>query len=250
MDKTLRKGLRMIEVLAASTGPRGITDLALELDIMKSNAHRVLATLEHDGYVVRDGASKYKLSLKLWELGSQVTGRLDVKREAAEQMRALAEETRETVHLSILSGAEVVYLDKIDSPEPVRSYTKVGGRAPAFAVATGKVLLAFQAKEVIDAVARNLVPYTPKTLATPASLRAELARIRQQGFATNIGEWRESVCGVAAPIRAETGVIEAAIGISGPAARLKARTLKAIAPRIVMAAQIVSGCMGYSFKGD
>jgi DNA-binding IclR family transcriptional regulator len=246
MDKTLLKGLTMIETLANSREPRGISDLAEELSLSKSNVHRILKTLESVGYINQSPTTgRYKLSIKLWELGWKIVSRLDLKREALEPMEELSKLTRETVHLSILDGIEVVYLDKIDSPEPIRAYSTVGGRAPAYAVATGKALLAFQQLEVIERAGKNLVAFTDKTIRSSKELRAELERVRTQGYAINVGEWRETVSGIAAPIYSGGGTVEAAIGISGPTSRLNARRRKEFVDYVISAAQTISVRLGY-----
>jgi DNA-binding IclR family transcriptional regulator len=246
MDKTLLKGLTMIETLANSRDPRSISDLADELSLTKSNVHRILKTLESASYVSRHSPTgRYKLSIKIWELGSRVISRLDLKREALEPMENLSRLTRETVHLSVLDGFEVVYIDKIDSPEPIRAYSVVGGRAPAYAVATGKALLAFQPAEVIDKAAQNLIPFTENTMRNAKELSAELTRVRAQGYAVNVGEWRSSVSGIAAPIYGASGNVEAAIGISGPAARMKSRRMKEMVESVISAAETISVRLGY-----
>lgn len=245
MDKTLLKGLAMIEALAHSRNPRGVSDLAEEMDLTKSNVHRVLKTLESAGYVTQVAATaRYQLSLKLWELGSKLISRLDLKREAAEAMEQLSNATRETVHLSILNGAEVIYIDKIDSPEPIRAYSMVGGRAPAYAVATGKALLAFRRTDGISDIA--ITPFTENTIRDTRELAAELARIRSVGYAVNVGEWREGVSGVAAPVFGPDGVAEAAIGVSGPVTRFQPKRLKKLVEQVVRAASDVSVRLGHN----
>jgi DNA-binding IclR family transcriptional regulator len=244
MDKTLLKGLSMVEALAGSRNPRGVSDLAEELGLTKSNVHRVLKTLVAAGYVTQiPSTGRYKLSLKLWELGSKLIARLDLKREALDVMERLSDLTRETVHLSILDGAEVIYIDKIDSPEPIRAYSTVGGRAPAYAVATGKALLAFRQPDSAGSI--EVVPFTSSTVRNAKELATELGRIRAQGYAINAGEWREGVSGIAAPIHGPDGVVEAAIGISGPTVRFKPKRMKALVEEVVSAAATISARLGH-----
>ncbi len=246
MDKTLLKGLKVIEALGQGATARGVSDLAAELELTKSNAHRVLKTLESAGYVLHDaGTGRYRLSLKVWELGSRLVSRLDFKREAPEVMERLMLATRETVHLSILAGDEVVYVDKIDGPEPVRAYSAVGGRAPAYAVATGKVLLAYHPSDLVQQFANDLIPYTENTLKSADELYSELGRVRSQGYAVNNAEYRDSVSGIAAPIFALEGNVIAAIGISGPSMRFGASHVEHLAPHVVSAAKQISARLGY-----
>jgi len=244
MDKTLLKGLQVLEALARSPRPRGVSDLAKQLDLPRSNMHRTLRTLVEAGLVGQEESGAYACSLKLFELGSAVPARSDVAGLADPIMLALADATRETVHLSALEGGDVIYLHKIDSTHPVRAYTSVGGRAPAYCVATGKALLAFQPDTYLDRYDGALQRYTEKTLADLGALRDELRAVRRQGFALNRGEWRDSVCGVAAPVFGMGGRAVAAIGLSGPASRLADR-LDEFAGQITAAAGELTQKMGF-----
>jgi DNA-binding IclR family transcriptional regulator len=163
MNNTLIKGLGLLEVLAHSERPLGVTELATRVGIGKSNVHRLLQALVELGYVRRDADNgAYAASIRLWELGSAVLANLDLKRAAQGWMDWLLDRTRETVHLSVLDGDEVVYVHKLDSPEPVRAYTQIGGRAPAHCVATGKALLAWTGEAHLDSMARRLRAHSPR----------------------------------------------------------------------------------------
>jgi DNA-binding IclR family transcriptional regulator len=240
MNNTLIKGLQLLEVIARSKQPLGITDLAVRLGLGKSNVHRLLQALVDLGYVTKlEARGEYHVSLKLWELGHAVETGLAIKNAASEAMDQLLHSTRETVHLSVLDGDQVVYVHKLDSPEPVRAYSEVGGRAPAYCVATGKALLAWQPESFLAGMAGRLEAHTPKTITDPKEFLRELERIRLSGFAVNRGEWRESVWGVAAPVRNEEGIV-AAIGISGPSSRIKPSQIKSLAAEVMTAADAVS----------
>lgn len=246
METTLVKGLSLLESLANSPNVSGVTELAKHLNITKSNAHRLLQTLVACGYACNlEQSGRYQLSLKLWQLGSLVIERLDLKTIGAEYVGNLSQVTGETVHLSILEGTEVVYIDKVDSPHPIRAYSQVGGQAPAYCVATGKALLAYAPEPLIDSISLQLIPITPKTITSPRALLAEMESIRANGYAVNQGEWREGVWGVAAPIWDGSGRVCAAIGISGPADRFKSRRVKQLAPTVVNVARQISSRLGH-----
>ncbi|WP_102225313.1 IclR family transcriptional regulator [Acidimangrovimonas sediminis] len=245
-DKAFVKGLNLITALAQSDQPRGITSLAEELGMTKSNVHRLLNTLHSYGFVTQvEAKGSYKLTTKLWELGSNVVTRFDFVQIAREHMPDLAEKVGETVHLSTLDGYEVIYLDKIESRHAVRSYTRIGSRAPAWCVATGKAMLAWQPAAAIAGLEPHLTAFTPASLTTLAEVEAEFATIREQGYAVNKGEWRADVSGLAAPIRGATGDVIAAIGISGPMVRMKPRQMKDFAPEVVNVARTISLALGH-----
>ena len=244
MNNTLIKGLGLLEALARSERPRGVTELSLALGIGKSNVHRLLQALVELGYVNRDEAGgTYSASIRLWELGSSVLANLDLRRVAQVWMQWLLERSRETVHLSVLDGNEVVYVHKLDSREPVIVSTQIGGRAPAHCVATGKAQLAWLPEAQLAPVIHRLKAWSPRTITSRTEFVRELERIRQQGFAVNRGEWREAVGGLAAPVRDASGTVIAAIGLSGPIERLRPSTIRAMASDVIEAAAAISEAM-------
>lgn len=247
MDKTFLKGLVLLEAMAKHERGSGVTELANQLMLNKSNVHRLLQALVHQGFARKnEDTGRYELTMKLWELGSGVANRLDVRLEALPFMKELAEQTQETVHLSILDGIDVLYIEKIDSPQPVRAYTTVGGRSPAHCVATGKALLAWAPEDTVNGVKHRLKPHTPRSIMKFGDLRRELDEVRTRGYAVNRGEWREQVVGVAAPIHDGRGQVVAAVGISGPAERLDEARLNQAGQSLVGVAAAISRRLGYS----
>lgn len=244
MDKTIVKGLRTLECLISCAEPQGIAALSEALQMGKSNVHRILATLTHTGYVHPVGGGRYEATLKMWEHGVQVLVRKDI-RAARPHLIALVSATGETAHLSVLDGTEVVYVDKLDGEHPVRASPRIGARAPAHAVATGKVLLAFQPLEAIREYYSLLKRFTPKTITTAAALDRALDEVRREGVGTNVEGWQKGVCGIAAPIRNSAGDVIAAIGISGPPDRLTAKARRAFSAVVIDAANSASRSLGF-----
>src|SRR5882724_2773304 len=167
METTLVKGIRMLEAVAASDGPRGVSELGRALGMTRSNAHRLLQTLCTLGYVRHDPAhGQYESTLRLFELGAGVAMRLD-----------------ENVILSVRDGHEVLVLDRVEGTRALRTYTPLGARSPMHSTSPGKLLLAYASPDVVDAVARALTKFSPQTIANRLQLDAEVARIHQQGYA-------------------------------------------------------------------
>ncbi|GAD24568.1 IclR family transcriptional regulator [Acidovorax sp. MR-S7] len=241
MNNTLIKGLQLLELIVRSDRPRALSELAMSIGVGKSSVHRLLQGLVESGYLEKDvEKGSYRATLRIWELGQSMDAVTAIKAASADAMARLLGRTRETVHLSVLQGNEVVYLAKLDSPEPVRAYSEVGGRAPAHCVATGKALLAWLPKETLAPLSKRLKRHTPSTITEPAAFLQEMEHVRSSGFAVNHGEWRDAVWGVAAPIRRSDGVPLAAIGISGPASRIKAKPLREFADEVLSAARSIS----------
>lgn len=237
----------LIDAMTRSEKPRGVSELARELSFTKTNVHRLLRTLEKNGFARRTSElGRYEMTLKLWELGSRIVTRIEVKKESAGFLSRLANLTRETVLLSIPAGMEVIYVDKIESNEPVRAHTKIGARAPIYCVATGKAMLAYMPPAQIQDLDGLLEPHTESTITNIEALIEELAQIRRQGYAEYRAEWREGVNGIAAPIFDMNGSVVAAVGISGPATRLTPDRFRQLSPLIVDTAAAISRQLGYN----
>jgi len=237
MNNTLLKGLEILEIIARWQRPVGVSELAASTGMPKSSVHRVLRTLLEARYLVRHQKGTYATSIKLWELGSAALLGYELRQQATTVMDSLVQETGETAHLSVLDGAEVVYIHKIDSPEPVRSYnTQIGGRAVAHCVATGKAMLAYKDTPWQDYAAQRLVPVTPSSITCPAAFAAEMRRIKERGYAINLGEWQIDVNGVAAPIFDRAGNVIAAVGVSGPASRLPVSRMHCLSGKVIQSA--------------
>lgn len=249
MDKTLLKGLMVLEALSRlGDENHTLEQVAAEVGLSRSNVHRTLQTLAHAGYVRRDEGGVYRCTLKMFELGTLQLSGLDVRKLAGPMMRQLGRESAETVHLSVLDGLDVVYIDKLDSAQPLVAYSRIGGRAPAYAVATGKVLLAFQEPGYIDHYGESLHRHTDGTQVSLPALKHELAAVARRGYALNRGEWRQDIGGVAAPVFDGLDSVVAAIGISGPLQRLTPQKMAQYAPSVQLAARQLSEQMGY--RGD
>jgi len=246
METTLVKGLKMLEAVARSDAPRGVSDLARELGITRSNAHRLLQTLTALGYVRHDPEQgQYGSTLRLFEIGAGIATRVDVRKVAHPVMQTLAGELDENVILSVRDGHEVLVLDRVESTRTLRTYTPLGARSPMHSTSPGKLLLAYAPADVVEAAAQALTRFTERSVSDRAALEAELTRIRQQGYAVARAEWHEDVGGVSAPIRRSGGAVSAALSVSGPAVRFKPADIKAHLPRLMAAVGEISALLGH-----
>jgi len=241
MDKTAVKAFAVLEKLAATDSPVGVTKIARALSLSKSSTHRVLSTLTALGYARRGAEGTYELTLKLWEQGAKVLTRTDLFRAARSHLVTLRNHTDETVHLAVLDRRSVVYVDKIESSHPIREFTRIGDRAPIHCTATGKVLVAFQRTEIPSG---PYPVYTRSTIVNQKRFSAELTATRRQGYALNFGEYGASVNGLAAPVANGTGAVVAAVAISGPAERVKPATLRTFLVPLLVATRCISRSLG------
>ena len=253
MDSTLAKGLSVLEWLTRQQRDCRATDVAQAFGLARSNAHRTLQTLVECGWATQDAnTSTYRPSLRLFELGALVGQAADVGSLVRPQLAALARTSGETIHLAALDGAEIIYLDKFDSPLPVAAYSRVGGRAAAYCVASGKALLAEAGLDTaaLRALLGRLKPHTPNTLTTFEALQAELERTHLRGYAENREEWRLGVCGLGAALRNARGEVVAAVGMSVPSIRFARSQSKKLAEQLLACAKEASAALGYSSHID
>lgn len=244
---TVQRALDVIEVIASSKS-MGVTELASELALPKANVYRLLNTLRIRGYVAQDRRNgKYSLGLRCFELCTLAISNLDLRAKASPYLHHLNEATKETIHLAIYDeGGEIIYIEKVESPLPVAPKSRVGLRAPAFCVATGRALLAYQPLTEIEAVLERPLPqFTPHTINDPHELRTLLEEVRTNGYATNQSNWREGVCGIAAPVRDHSGGVVASIGCCVPEARFAPSNVRTFRKHLLDATAELSAELGF-----
>ncbi len=249
-DRMLESADRVLRVLESFThrdDSLTLTDLSERLRLPKSSVHRLLATLVEHHLVERNpGTRKYRLGLRLFEIGSMALNGRGLQEAAPDVLHDLATETGETCHLGVLSGSEAVYLYKVDGPSSFAMSSRVGRRAPCHATSIGKVLIAWAHDDVIkQVVLMGLRPYTSHTITNSADLRKELSRVREAGYALDLEEYEEGLRCVAAPIRDSGGRVVAAVGIAGPAGRLPDGSLLRLIAPVMNAGASLARNLGY-----
>jgi DNA-binding IclR family transcriptional regulator len=226
MDRAVARSFQLLEALARARGGARLSDLAPAAGLQKSTAHRILATLCALGYAEQDASSRYRATLKVWELGAGVVGDLPIQAAAAGFLQGLHRTTGETVSLTILSGDDVIYLEKLVAPRPVRFLTRIGSRVPAVLTAGGKAMLAMRS----DAEEIVLRAAALRPLDVPA-IMAELEEVRRRGYA--LSSYSPGVASFGAAIGSDHA--EAALSVSAPANRLGGRKQEAIVDALLEA---------------
>jgi DNA-binding IclR family transcriptional regulator len=240
--ETVDRALQLLLAFDSDEDPElTVAALAARLGIHRSTASRLAATLAHSGFLERaPGSDGFRLGPAVGRLGLRALGARDLVDASRAIMDALAEETAETVVLSILEGGEAVDVAQVDGPHLVAMRNWIGRRSPLHASSDGKVLIAF-AGAAMPALLRAV---TDRTIAGRAALEREIARVRERGWASVEGELEPGLNGVAAPVRDRTGRCVAALSVSGPAYRLPAERLTAIAPAVTKAAGAIGARLG------
>ena len=250
--QSVDRALTILELLAAD-GQLGVTEIAGLLDVHKSTASRLLATLESHGLAEQlPDRGRYRLGLGVLRLAGATRSRLDVVQESRPVTRALAAEIGETVNVVILSGRETLYLDQAAGTSALQIHNWVGSRNPLHATANGRVLLAHLADVERDALLAattdadgRLPRLTDRTLSTLDAVLAELTAVAARGYAVASDELEVGLTAVAAPIRGTEGTVIASLSASGPTFRVADR-LDDIIAAVLAAALAVSRRMGWS----
>ena len=241
------KAARLLRAFTSETPEWGISALAKHLGLAKSTVHRLATTLIEARLLEQNPQTcKYRLGLAVFELGACVASQMDVSKVSVVHLEELMERTGETVHLAIVDENEVLYINKIESRQTIRMYSRVGRRGPVYCTGVGKVLLAFQSPERIEEViATGLVPHTEHTIVDPDKLKACLAEIRANGYGIDDEEIEVGLRCIAAPIRDHSGRVIASISVAGPSQRLPKERLIGFAPDIISTADTISQRLGY-----
>lgn len=235
----------IVEKLSLVSGSN-LEQLARAAKLAKPTVYRFLLTLRELGYVKKDDADRWFLTMRLFAVGSRTLDHVELPTVARPVAVALSSDLGETVHMGILDEGEALYILKIESKYTIRMYSRVGKKIPLYCTAIGKTLLAHldeeQRAELIAGL--KLVPFTPHTLRDAASLEAELEKVRRQGWATDAEEHEEGITCLSAPIRDHAGRVVAAISASWPNFRFDPARRDEYIARIKAAAAEISAVLG------
>ena len=217
---SVRKALTILDLIAED-GPASLAELGTKTGLPKSTLFRLLSTMSEAGFVERAPGGDYALAVKLWRIGARAIDFAALHPLIASALRDLVDLTSETAHFSVYEGGYAVQVEKVECSQAIRAPTRIGGRSPGYASATGKALLAFQPSEEIQRVGSLAESHTAATIVDADRLAEELAHVRQVGFAINRGEWRDGVWSVAAPVFDHHHQVVGSIGVSGPQNRFE-----------------------------
>jgi DNA-binding IclR family transcriptional regulator len=232
------KALTILQ-LSGSTEPVDMATFINVTGLPRSTVMRMVAELLGHRFLERAERGRYRPGPAIRELASLSGSDSAVAHRARGELKRLVAATSETAHYAVYDNGCSLYVDKVDGLHPVRAYTQIGGRSPAYATATGKALLAWQRAEEIKRVARHARAFNRFTHVSVEAIERDAKLVRARGYAVNRGEWREGVWGIAAPVFGPDGSVVAAFGMSGPESRIRPR-LKEYAASVVEHAGRVS----------
>ncbi len=249
--KVLNKTFVVLEILLEQKSPMSMSEISEKLDFYPSTIHRILDTLKYGGYVEQDPATqKYRLGLKLLELGMAKLQQIDLVREANPYLRELAKKCDETVHLGILENKNVLYLAKEETSQAIRMISYVGKTAPLHCTGLGKVLLAYlplrEKNEMLDII--ELTRLTEQTITNKKKLEEELDKIEKEGVALDREENEKDVRCIAAPVRNYQGNVIAAVSISSPSYRINEENQNHLKEELVATCRKISSRLGFQLN--
>lgn len=253
--QSVTRALSLLEILAREDSTISISDLSKKSKLKLTTVHRLLYTMMHKGFVEQDTITlRYRLGLKAFEIGNAALSFMDLRTVARPFLKQLTDRVNETTNLAILDGAEVVYVDQLESTNIVivKMFARVGSRGPAYCTGTGKVLLADlpgdELKKRLSQV--KFIKFTEQTVTDVDIFIDKLVQVKKDGYALDFSERDEGVTCVAAPIRNYENSVQAAISVSGPVHRMTMERInQQILPFVLEAAQSISERLGFKTNG-
>jgi IclR family pca regulon transcriptional regulator len=251
-SQSLERGLAILSCFTPKRPVLGIADIADELGMSRSTTHRYVITLVALGYLEQGASRKYRLGLRVTNLGMSALNSTGLREHAHPYLEELRQRTSYTTSLAVLDGSEIVYVDRARSFRRGQGRIDLdlhpGSRLPAYATAMGKILLAYlpeaEQRELLSSM--KLTKRGPNTITSKKALRDELDEIREEGFAVNDEELAPDMSAIAAPVRNEAREVVAAINVSAPSPVISLEEMvDALSPHLLSTADRISARLGY-----
>lgn len=245
--QTVSRAVALLKAFDDAQPEWGVAELARAVGLNKTTAYRLIKALESEGMLARNPVTDgYRLGPEAIVLGARALRASDLRTASHAELEALAQQAGETATLEVLDGDRVLILDEVQSHHLIGTSLSIGTRWPAHATSTGRVLLCELGEPQRKAILRSpLERLTANTLTTLAALRAELAQVREQGWAAAYEELQDGYVAVGAPVRNADGQIAASISLGGPSLRLTRERVAKLLPLVKTAADRISQKLGY-----
>ena len=249
MLTSVKKGASIIEAFVSNQRDWSILELSERLGMPQPTIHHFLSSFRDLGWVVQDRQTKrYRLGVKLWEIGCSAINFREVTESARPHLAKLVDDCGETAHLGLIAPEDpgmVVYVDRVDSQQPVRIVTMIGSRAPSHSSAMGKAILAHNDDLSASVLSQPLEQVTAFTITDPKLLWEDFRLTRERGYSLGRGEFAGEMIGIAAPVFDHVGNVTVGVGIWAPAMRLTPEKVERSAPMVVDAAKKISRSLGF-----
>ncbi|HXD55596.1 MAG TPA: IclR family transcriptional regulator [Solirubrobacteraceae bacterium] len=251
-SQSLERGLAILGCFTPAKPVLGIADIADELGMSRSTTHRYVITLVALGYLEQGASRKYRLGLRVTDLGMSALNSTGLREHARPYLEELRQRTSYTTSLGVIDGSEVLYVDRARSfrrgQNQIDLGLQAGSRVPVYCTSLGKLLLAYlpdaQQRDVLAEV--KPTKQGPKTITSKKALKVELEKIREDGFAVDDEEFAKGLYAIAAPVRNEGRDVVAAVNLSAPSSLISLEEMvDALGPHLVSTADRISARLGY-----
>ncbi|WP_454848368.1 IclR family transcriptional regulator [Rhizobium binxianense] len=225
---TLGKLMVLLDLVARADAPLRFTDVLALAGQPRGTLHRQLGHLVEEGLLELDGDGRYSPGLRLLDLASRSWARNEFRLVAEPHLNALQQMTGETVHLGVLRGVSIIYLDKVEGRQPVRMYSQIGNASPCYCTGVGKAALSALPDDALERLVAGLqfTRFTPSTHMSGEALRAEIRKIASTGYGFDREEHEAGIRCVAAPVWSEDRSFVGGVSVTGPAYRLTMERLE------------------------
>lgn len=246
--QSVERALTILELLTDYNEGLRITEISKKVNLHKSTVHRLLSTLMHKGYVTQNiESNKYKVTLKLFELGNKKLEDMDILNVSKIYIESLMKTLNEVVHLVIRDENEIVYIDKVEADNTIRMASNIGRRSLLYCTSVGKAMLAYMTDEEVEGIwdKSKIEKRTPNTITDFDVLKKELEIIRKTGYSVDDEENEIGVRCIGAPVFNRFGKVEGGISISGPSIRITKDKVEEVAREVTKYANMISRELGY-----
>jgi DNA-binding IclR family transcriptional regulator len=252
--KSMHKLMAVLDCFSRYDRSLTLAEISARCEMPKTTVHRLVSSLREVKLLEQDrGRDRYRMGIRLFELGSIVLNNLDIYREARPLVERLISATGEGSHLCVFDGTNMVSIEHVEPGGPGGSHvnwTTTLSISPAYCTGVGKAALAFQEKAVIEKIIKGgLLPYTPSTITDPDLLRKELEITARRGYSIDEGEHQFGVRCIAAPVYNSANRAFAAISVTGPKERVTIERIPSLAALVTATAQELSRQLGYDGYG-
>ncbi len=251
MIQSVSHALDILESFTKTEDELGVTELSKRLGLHKNNVFRLLATLEHRGYIEQNKATEnYRLGPKTLQIGSIFIEQRECRRQARPILESLMAASGETAIVAVLRASKVIYMDSVETDKTVRAVSRIGAMLPAHCTAAGKAQLAFLPPADVERLypENTLSPLTSKSIKTRDALFAELKAVKEKGYSLEDEECDLEVRSLAVPVREFSKNVIAALGVVAPASRLTDEKIEkdGIVPLLMESGVALSAKLGFA----
>lgn len=239
---SIKRAIAILSIYKKDRVYLGVTEISKATNLQKSTVHRIVTTLEGEGWLVKDKFTrKYRLGFRILNIASQLRGIYDYRSIALEEMERLCDRIDETVILSVLTEAGGLCIDKVESKCRIKLTSQPGESIPLHCGATGKILLSYANEQTIKSViSKKLVRYTPDTVTDVNILLQQIKEIKKKGYVISYGENDEGVLGIGAPILDTEEKLIYGLSIAGPLNRCEKKNIDYLVGMVVQSANVIS----------